>query len=261
MNKNKKLAQRVIYASKATKLSKVARFGIIVTAMLTFLIFAISFYGLQSGNFTFTVDEKARQAGITLYEDPETKVYTSRLIAEQVDNADGMTSLCGTEYSTRPLGHKDCIPPDEEITSVNGSNNGESYIAYTFYVTMVSNSEYMGDLISTVDIISTSRNAEEALRVKLIVDGQSTTYAKRQSERGQTPGDLELLTDEPFYSDNTVARKTINQFSPGETLKVTLIIWYEGYDADHTVNLWSGGVKLEMNFTLENKQEVKNEEN
>ncbi|MCF7924520.1 MAG: hypothetical protein K9L64_05370 [Candidatus Izimaplasma sp.] len=254
MNKNRKLAQRVVYASKATKLSKVARFGIIVTAMLTFLIFAISFYGLQSGNFTFTVDEKARQAGITLYENPVERDFTARLVAEQVDNADGMTTFCGTEYSDRPIGHKDCIPPDEEITSVNGSNNGESYIAYTFYVTMVSNSNYIGDLVASVDFISTSRSAEEALRVKVIINDEPITYAKRQSEKGSNPGELELLTDEPFYNANTVMRRTYNEFRPGEVLKVTLIVWYEGYDADHTVNLWSGGVKLEMNFTLENTQ-------
>ncbi|MDA3931147.1 MAG: hypothetical protein PF513_00265 [Tenericutes bacterium] len=252
MNKKRKLAQRVVFASKATKLSKIARFGIVVTAMLTFLIFSVSFYGLESGNFTFTVDEKARQAGISLYEDPGIKLLTTRIIANEVEDADGMTDLCNTEYTERPLGHKECIPPDETLISVDGSNNGKSYIAHTFYLEMISSKDYIGDLVMTLDIISTSRGAEEAMRVKLFINDVPTIYGKSQSENGNSPGDLEIMVDEPFYSNDIIMKKTFNEFSPGDIVKFTIVVWYEGEDRDHTINLWGGGVKLEMNFTLKN---------
>lgn len=259
MSNKARLAEKVVFASKAFRLSKAARFGIVITAILSFLIFAISFYGMQAGNFTFSVDEKAYQIGISLYEDSTDKKYLARLLADKVDNADGMTALCGTELSDRELGHPSCIPPDEEIHSIDGSNNGESYIAYTFYIEMQSNADFVADLISEIEIISTSRGAEEALRVRVIFDGVGTTYAKRQSVNGQNPGELEPYTDRNFFSPSRVMKETFTDFKPGEVKKVSVIIWYEGYDADHTINLWSGGVKLAMRFTVTNvlKEEEK----
>lgn len=250
MSNKSKLAEKVVFASKAFRLSKTARFGIVITAILSFLIFAISFYGMHAGNFTFTVDQRSYQVGISLYESLDGSP-TSRLVADKVDNADGMTGLCGTEYSTRPLGHHQCIPPDEEVSSVDGPNNGESYIAYTFYVEMKGSSNYVADLQASINLLSSSRGAEEALRVRVIIDGEGTTYAKRQSERGENPGQLEPMT-EGFHNYNTVMVQNFMNFSPGQIMKVTVIVWYEGYDADHTIDLWSGGVKLEMNFTVSN---------
>jgi len=259
MNKKKKLDQRVIYASKATKLTKISRFGIIVTTMITFLIFSVSFYGLESGNFTFKVDEKAKQAGITLYEDPDIKLLTSRIIANEVDNADGMTDLCGTEFTNRPLGHKDCIPQDDALISVNGSNSGKSYIAHTFYLEMISSKDYIGDLVMSLDIVSTTRNAEEAIRVKLFIDDVPTTYGRRQTENGLSPGELEVMVDEPFYNNDIVMKKTFNEFRPGDVVKFTIVVWYEGEDLDHTEKLWGGGVKIEMNFTIKNVRLLEDE--
>mgnify|MGYP001101753573 CR=1 FL=1 len=252
MRRKTRLAEKVLFASKVFRLTKTARFGIIVTAILSFLIFAISFYGMEAGNFTFTVDQRAYQIGVTLYENADNKRYSTRLLAEKVENADGMTDLCGTEFSTRPLGHPSCIPSNEEIHSKEGSNNGESYIAYTFYVEMQSNGNYVADLIAEIDIISTSKGAEEALRVKVIIDGVATVYARRQSEYGQNPGELEPYTDQEFHGPSTVMRQSFINFNPGDVKKVSVVIWYEGYDADHTINLWSGGVKLAMNFTVTN---------
>ncbi|QWB99654.1 hypothetical protein KHQ88_05680 [Mycoplasmatota bacterium] len=254
------LAEKVVFASKAGKLSRTTRLGIIITAILTFLLFAISFYGLEAGNFTFTVDELANDVGITLYDNQLEKEFTTRLFAQKVDQADGMTALCGTGYTTRPIGHEQCIPSDEELVSVDGSNNGESYIAYTFYLTMVGPSNYMTDVVSTVDIIQTSMGAEEALRVRVIIDGEGTTYAMRQSEMGDNPGELEPYT-ESFTTSNLVMKKVFSDFVPNEVKKITIVIWYEGEDADHNPNIWSGGVKLAMNFTISNTRNIDEEEN
>ncbi|MGE4571521.1 MAG: hypothetical protein AB7E09_02130 [Candidatus Izemoplasmatales bacterium] len=251
MGRKVRLADKVLFASKAFRLTKTARFGIIVTAILSFLIFAISFYGMEAGNFTFTVDQRAYQIGVSLYENLDNKRYSTRLLADKVDNADGMTDLCGIMPDRDP-GHPSCIPPNEEIHSVEGSNNGESYIAYTFYVEMQSNGNYAADLLAEIDVISTSKGAEEALRVKVIIDGEATVYAKRQSENGQNPGELEPYVDQSFFGPSTIMRQTFTNFFPGDIKKVSVVIWYEGYDPDHTINLWSGGVKLAMNFTVTN---------
>lgn len=247
MSRKLKLAEHIVYASKATKIARASRLGIAVSAILTFLIFAISYYGEVVGNFTFSVDRMAQNAGITMYEDAEIKDYSSRLISQRVDNADGMTILCGTEYSQFPVGHEVCIPSDEEIGLVDGPNNGQSYIAYTFYVENAGDG--VVDLDATVNIISAAKGAEHALRVRVIIDGDGTTYAKPQSSKGDFPGFVEPLT-EAFYSIDKVMYQEFYAFSPGDIMKVTVIIWYEGEDADHTISLVGGGVKLDMVFSI-----------
>jgi len=259
MSRNTKLAQKVVFASRAFRLSKAARLGIVVTAILSFLLFSISFYSVESGNFTFTVDQRAYQIGVSLYEYQDNKDYTARLLAEVVDNADGMTDLCGIMPDRDP-GHPTCIPPNEVIHSAEGSLNGESYIAHTFYVEMIGDSQFFADLEAEIEIISTSRNAEDALRVKVIIDGESTIYANRQGENSDTPGELEPYTDQAFYGPSTIMRQTFTDFYPGDVMKVSVIIWYEGYDPDHTINLWSGGVKLAMNFSVRNVYRIDEQE-
>jgi hypothetical protein len=218
-----------------------------VSAILTFLIFAISYYGETVGNFTFTVDRMSQNAGITMYESLDTKEFTSRLISEKVDNADGMTSLCGTEYSNVEVGSYLCIPSDSEIGIVDGNNNGDSYIIYTFYVENAGDA--IVDLSAQMNLISASRGAEEAIRVRILIDGVGTTYAMRQSEKGDAPNELEPLT-ESFYSPQQVFNESITEFKPTDVLKVSVVIWYEGEDADHTINLVGGGVKLDMQFSV-----------
>ncbi|MCK4552318.1 MAG: hypothetical protein KAU02_05310 [Tenericutes bacterium] len=247
MGQKIRLAERVVAASKAARVAKASRFGIMISAVLTFMIFAVSYYGEVVGNFTFTVDRMAQNAGITMYESLQEKDYTARLISDKVDNADGMTIYCGTEFTNFDIGDEVCIPSDHHVSSVDGNNNGESYIVYTFYVENAG--DVMVDLTTTMNIISTAKNAEEALRVRIIIDGVATTYAKRQSINGTAPGELEPLT-ESFYSLEAVMLEEITEFDVGNIMKVSVVIWYEGEDADHTINLVGGGVKLDMQFTV-----------
>lgn len=247
MSRKMRLAERIVYVSRATRIAKASRLGIIVSAVLTFLIFAVSYYGEVVGNFTFSVDRMAQNAGITIYDDATVKNFSSRLISDKVDNADGMTAYCGTEYSSFPIGHELCMPGDEVLTSVDGSHNGTSYLAYTFYVENAGDTTV--DLSAEIDVISATRGAEEAIRVRVIVDGVGTTYARRQSDRGVAPGELEPLT-EAFYAINKVMYQEYFMFEPGDVKKVTVILWYEGEDADHNINIVGGGVKLEMNFSV-----------
>lgn len=251
MKRSSKLAEKVLFASRYFRLSKAARFGIIVTAILSFLIFSISFYSTESGNFTFSVDQKAYSLGITLYEHADDKEYSARLLADKVDNAEGMTDLCGIMPDRDP-GHPTCIPPDEFYYTAEGSNNGDHYIAYSFYVEMTGNGEFLADLVAEIDIISTSKSAEEAVRVKVFFDEESSVYAKTQSDKGDNPGELEPYTDQSFLGPSTVMRETFTDFSPGDVKKVTVVLWYEGYDPDHTIDIWNGGVKFSMKFTVTN---------
>ncbi|MBI9009148.1 MAG: hypothetical protein JEZ05_03880 [Tenericutes bacterium] len=247
MSQKIKLAERVIIASRHARVAKASRFGIMISAILTFLIFAISYYGEVVGNFTFTIDRPAQNAGITMYEDHIAKDYTARLISEIVDDPTGMTGYCGTEYTDFELGSSVCIPTDEEISLLDGQNNGMSYIAYTFYVENAGDATI--DMSAKMNIISTTGDAVQAVRVRVIIDGIGTTYAKVQSLKGDAPGQLEPLT-EAFYSQTEAMNQEFTAFAPGDVIKVTVIIWYEGEDADHTMEIMGGGVKLDMQFSV-----------
>ena len=119
MSQKGRLAQRVLAASKAAKIAKVSRLGIIASAILTFMIFSISYYGQKVGNFTFTLDRLALESGMTLYDDAENKEYKTKIIADQVSEADGMTAYCGIKdndgnlLTPFPIGDSVCMPADE----------------------------------------------------------------------------------------------------------------------------------------------------
>jgi len=257
MGQKAKLAERILYASKAAKLAKASRLGIAASAILSFMIFAISFYGQQVGNFTFSVDRMALQAGITLFETLDSD-NVSRLIAPKVDNADGMTALCGTQYSRYVPGDDVCVPSDEFATSVDGPNSTETVLIYTFYVVNAGDADV--DLEVSLDITNASKGAEEAIRVRVIIDGPgnkdlAATYAKVQTSRGEQPGMPEPFT-EPFYDPTRVLFMELSgggstgYFHPGDRLRVTVMLWDEGEDADHNLNIVGGGVKLGMEFAV-----------
>jgi hypothetical protein len=247
MSLKQKLAQRVIAASKAARIAKASRWGIIASGILTFLIFAISYYGQVVGNFTFSVDRMARNAGITLYESAVEREFTSRLISGKVESADGMTALCGTEYSTFELGHDVCVPDDSYLTSIDGSNNGTSLMVYTFYLENAG--DLMVDMQASITLVSATKGAEEAIRVRVIIDGVGLTFAKIQSEKGDHPGEPEINT-EPFVSNTTAMVKNYTALQPGTVMKITVVLWFEGEDADHNLNIVGGGVKFQMDFTV-----------
>ncbi len=247
MSYKRKLAERVLFASKAAKAGKAARFGIIVSAVMTFLIFAVSYYGEMTGNFTFSMDRLAQNAGITIYDDSVNKNYSSRLVAKNIQVADAMTGYCGTPYYDYSHGTSVCMPSDAELAAVDGSNNGQYYIDYTFYVQNVGDATV--DLASQMNILSQSRDALESLRVRVIVNGVGTTYAMRQSNLGPNPGELEPLTA-AFYSPSEVMQQDFTTFKPGDILKVTVAVWYEGTDPDHSNAIMGGGVKMDMKFTI-----------
>lgn len=260
MGQKARLAEQILHASRVAKIAKASRLGIAISAILSFMIFAISYYGEKVGNFTFTVDEMAFKAGIQLYESLDQADGSTRLTAPQIDSTDGMTSLCGTIYSSKPIGNEVCLPSDEILSSVDGSNSGESYLVYTFYVR--NGGTIAVDLIGSIDVISASRGAEEAVRIRVIFDGvnddySATTYARVQTTRNDNP-DAGLPEPEttPFYSETQVLNHEFfnearsGYLQPGESIRVTVILWLEGEDADHNLNIVGGGIKLAMEFTV-----------
>ncbi|MDP2424817.1 MAG: hypothetical protein U1C51_05360 [Candidatus Izemoplasmatales bacterium] len=244
-----RLAQQIVYASKVTKVAKASQFGIMASAVLTFLIFAISFYGQQVGNSTIALERLAGRAGIVLYDNSEVKNYINILRSEPVKRADAMTGYCGTPYTIFQPGENVCIQSDEILSSVDGSNNRESYMVYTFYVE--NNGERAVDLRATLSVLDESKGAIESVRIRVIYENSAVTYAKPQTMYGPNPGEPEPLTV-PFLSKNTVFINDYIRFEKTQVMKITIVIWYEGEDPDLTNAIMGGDVKLDFRFNASN---------
>jgi hypothetical protein len=86
---------------------------------------------------------------------------------------------------------------------------------------------------------------DEAIRLRLYVDGEPSTYAKTRSDGlGAEPG------TEEFYSEDVMVHKRIENLAPGGVTKYTLVLWLEGNDPDCIDWLIGGTIKIEMQMSV-----------
>jgi hypothetical protein len=247
MRNKLRLAQQVVYASKAVRIAKASQIGIISTSVLTFLMFAISYYGLQVGNSTMGIEKSAIDAGIAIYENSEEKALRTHLRSTPVESPDAMTGYCGTQYTDFQIGDGVCIDSDEELSSVDGPNNREKYMVYTFYV--INSGSRSVDLQGSMTVSNQWKDAIESIRVRIITNGVGVTYARTQTLNGPNPGQPEPIT-QPFHQPLQVFNHYYERFKPNDVLKVTVVIWYEGEDPDLSNSIKGGGVKFDFKFTV-----------
>jgi len=191
-----KLAKHIVYASRAAKVAKASRFGIMASAVLTFLIFAISYYGQRVGNFTFVVDRMATRAGITMFENFQTRAETSLLYAPRVDNADGMTALCGTEFTFVQPGSDLCVPSDEVVSAVDGNNSDYSYLAYTFYVANAGD-KLLFLLIAFTEMMNIIREVGVHKKAELLKAQEALIQEELKRLRGETAPTEQPQAEDP----------------------------------------------------------------
>ena len=223
--------------SKKLKHEKKVRkmFMLILIILILLLLLAYFVVGIiyNSGNFSITLDGNLYfEKGLIIYDDVNYKVYRTELYAEVPETFDNI--------------YYKWIP--ENIHSYEGgSHNGKNYLAYTFYIenTGEQTSDYWTELVID-DVI---KNVDEAVRIRIYKDGQSTTYAKRTSNGNAEPDTV------PFESDELIVREHIINFSPGKISKYTIVLWIEGSDPECTDNILGGEFKVHMDFKSENTEE------
>ena len=101
---------------------------------------------------------------LSLSETPDFARPTTRLYGDAIENC------------TNISGHS--IP--ENVDSINGQHNGENYIAYTFYLKNAGLEAVTYEYV--VNILNVTKNTDEAVRIRLYVDGTPTTYAKTKKD-------------------------------------------------------------------------------
>lgn len=194
--------------------------------VVTSLLFVVAALYTESGSFTVTVDKvEMTKYALTLSETPDMSKMTSNLNAEIHES---ITNIA-----------EESIPANVDM--VDGVHNGQNYIAYTFY--LQNRGEYEIPVEYAVNMTNITSGLDEAIRLKLYVNGEPTVYAKTRSDgTGPEKGTVE------FYSSNVMAKGRIDILKPGEIVKFTVVLWIEGNDPDCLDPLIGGQIKAEMNI-------------
>ena len=226
--------QRLAILRRTAKETKTYRLQkkILMTALgclvsLTMVIFIGAALYKNTGSFTVGINKNdINKYGITLSETRDMRYVSSRLnanISERITN-----------ISVRDL-------PDN-LDMIDGEHNGANYIAYTFYLMNAGESKI--DCEYELAITNVYKGLDEAVRVRLYVNGEYTDYAKTSSD-GSGP---EPETTE-FYSIGIVTKDLIEDLMPGDKVKFTIVIWLEGNDPDCVDRVLDGLADFDMKFT------------
>lgn len=219
-------------AEETKKFAVMRRFAAVLAVVLTAIImtvYAVSYFYDKFGSFTVKINKYDMvQQGLSLSESPEFDISLSRLNADVLYD---MTNISGED-----------LPPN--IDRINGSHNGDGYIAYTFYL---SNSgkdtlTYTGEL--TMENVT--GGVDEAIRVAVYRNGEKTVYGKTKSNGAGKESDC----DKEFASSTVAAYEKFENFGPGDQNKYTVVIWLEGNDPDCTDKIIGGTMKLGMHFSI-----------
>ena len=209
-----------------------------IALLLLITGYVISVLYMKFGAFTVKVNKfDHNEYALTLSESPTFDSHTSRLnaeIAETVTNIDGKT-----------------IP--DWVDNVDGEHNGENYVAYTFYCSNAGAKTvtYAYDMY----IANMTYEVEKAVRIRFYVDGKYTDYAYARTDgvEGPEPGTT------AFQSGNTIVKKNVQHFKPGDSTKFTVVIWLEGNDPDCVDKIIGGEFKVDMAISVlaaeDNKKE------
>ena len=202
---------------------------VIILIAIVSIAYAISYFYDKYGSFTVRINKYDMvKQGLTLSENPDWERTQSVLNADIVYD---MTNISGEDL------------PDN-IDMVNGSHNGENYIAYTFYLINSGDDtlSYEGELT----LENVTNKLDEAIRVAVYKNGKKTVYGKTKSSGEGLEGDC----DEAFETSSIVMTTAAEGFKPGSKDKYTVVVWLEGNDPDCTDELIGGTLKLGMDFSI-----------
>ena len=219
---------------------KSVKLTLLIITLFLIIVYFILRIVYEAGDFTVSLDPNfARKSGLIMYEHMQEKEDKRILKATKVEFMDNIS------YKWLP----ENIDGDQE-----GAHNGDNYLAYTFFL------ENKGsDVVNywyEIDIDDVIRNVDKAIRVRVYLNGEQTTYARPN----ETTGDAEEGT-EKFYSATEVVVKSRQRFQPGDIDRFTIVIYLEGDDPDCMDDLIGGEIKMHMDIVEEHiKQDGTKEE-
>ena len=231
------------------KMGKYIKLALIILLLILIVIYLVLKVFFSDGSFSVSIDNNDMlYSGLAMYESRNDPMPKRRLTAKDVQFMDNISIKW--------------LPQNIDIEA-EGSHNGDNYVAYTFFI------ENQGDLIFNywynVSMEDVMRNADEALRIMIIVNDKRTVYAK--------PSPLDGSAECAYYSgyrskkcqdetvpfrddeDGTIILQKRESMKPGEYDRITVVIWIEGDDPECLDNLIGGRVRLDMKIIEEHTEE------
>ncbi|MBR5164842.1 MAG: hypothetical protein IKW87_04700 [Ruminococcus sp.] len=202
---------------------------VIILVLLVAVAYAISYFYDKFGSFTVKVNKYDMvHQGLTLSETPDYDRSNAVLNANIVYD---MTNISGED-----------IPPN--VDKINGSHNGDSYIAYTFY--LINSGDDTVSYTGEMNIENVTKGVDEAVRIAVYKNGEKTVYGKTKSSGMGKESDC----DSEFLSSSVVMRTSGDKFKAKDKDKYTVVIWLEGNDPDCVDAIIGGTLKLSMSFKI-----------
>lgn len=208
-------------------LRKILLIGISIGASALLIFYSFTLLYDRTGRFSVSIENPSTGFAITLSETPDFTTRSSRLTNDQQVT---ITNICG----------EDILP---NVDGVNGAHNGANYLAYTFYCKNVGESAISMHYELTFNNVT--NHIDEAMRVRVYVNGEKTDYAKTRSDG---MGDESEFCDLPFVGNYLVCKDVINSVESDANVKFTVVIWLEGHDEDCTDSVINGQIKFDMNI-------------
>ena len=210
-------------------LMRVLALLVIILVLLVAVAYAISYFYDKFGSFTVKVNKYDMvHQGLTLSETPDYDRSNAVLNANIVYD---MTNISGED-----------IPPN--VDKINGSHNGDSYIAYTFY--LINSGDDTVSYTGEMHIENVTKGVDEAVRIAVYKNGEKTVYGKTKSSGMGKESDC----DSEFLSSSVVMRTSGDKFKAKDKDKYTVVIWLEGNDPDCVDAIIGGTLKLSMSFKI-----------
>ncbi|MCR5457998.1 MAG: hypothetical protein K6F14_07970 [Clostridiales bacterium] len=226
--KSKLILRSANEVKKFTVRQKIMRTAIAAMIILAVVIYLISVLYTKTGSFTVSINKfDATQYALTLSDTRDFYTPTAML------NAEISKEITNISESWLPA----------DLDNIDGAHNGDNYVAYTFYLKNAG--EGMVTYNYQMYIVSVENDVDEAIRIRLYIDGVWTNYARTATDgSGAEPGTTEFLTD------RIVTQGQRQGFNPGDVTKYTVIIWIEGDDPDCIDDLLGGELKVAMDFEI-----------
>ncbi len=209
-------------------LIRVSAVIVLALFLIVLLLWLFSLFSTQAGRFTVSSKDSAR--GLILSETADFEKKSVTLKATPVENMDNITF--------------EWLPTD--LTEVDGSHNGDNYLAYTFYVK--NTGEEKIDYQATINIDFMKKNVDEAVRVQVYCNDEASVYAKKAKD-GKPEIDP-LVETVPFVSNTVVMTEKRDNFKVGKVDKYTVVVWLEGEDPECVNDILGGELKMSMDFEV-----------
>lgn len=225
MGNTVKVTAEKVYRRKL--FTRIVKMGLLILLLFFSVLYLILYVVNSSGYFTIKLDKNLKsERHILLSSDSEFSAETVEIKVKGLEYMDNIT--------------EGWIPFDE-LTSKEGDNSDDNYIAYTFFVKNDGNENV--DYKSKIIIESVIKNVDEAVRVALYTNGERKVYAKKAKDGKAEPNTIS------FLSNHLIMQQDRDNIKPGEIDRYTVIVWLEGKDPECIDDIIGGEMKMAMVIT------------